>query len=147
MSGNWTCLGLQGRGRRFGSHDSWQGGSSQSRWCFSYTPFSHPEYCWAVGSRKLAHRNCPHCPHCPLGKCNDIHRVSCRRFPICSLHKHSDAYRCSHAARPWERAVLPRKVPQRRTTPINQPSALGVGTIDFLSQGWRMGFVVLYALW
>lgn len=124
-----------------------QEGSSQGCWCSSHSPFSRPEYCWGIGSRKLAHRNCPDCPHCPLEKCNDVHHVPCRRLPICSLHKHSDAYKCSQAAWPWERAVLLRKAPQRKTTPINQPSALGMGTVDFLSWGWRMGFVVPYALW
>lgn len=74
-----------------------------------------------AGPRKLAHWNSP---HCPLEKCNDVHHVPYRRLPICSLHEHSDAYKWSQAAWPWERAVFLRKAPQWRTTPAAYKSAI-----------------------
>lgn len=104
MSGRWAFLGLQGGGRRFGSCDSCKMLAARAAGALPTPPSPTLNTAGGgVGSRKLAHQNCPHCPQCPhypLEKCNDVHCVPCRRLPICSLHKHSDAYKCSHAAGP-----------------------------------------------
>lgn len=147
MSGRWAFLGLQGGGRRFGSCDSCKMLAARAAGALPTPP--SPTLNTAGGGGLVPGSwlirtvpTVPSVPTTPLRNAMMYTASPAEGFPsvlYISTVMHINALMLL--------ALGEGCAPQRKTTPINQPSARGMGTIDFLSWGWRMGFVVPYALW